>query len=88
MLVGLNKPNKRVKDSPLVRNLLNQKKIFKLPCKDCPFTATSVDNMKEHRKAQHLPVKSSKRPKLHTTTQLLTSSSAVATVLDDAEKKT
>jgi hypothetical protein len=66
--LGLSKPNKRVKESPIVCNLRNSKKAFKLPCKDCLFVAISVNNMKEHRKSQHQTLKSTKIVSHHTPT--------------------
>jgi hypothetical protein len=77
-MMGLTKPNKKVKDSPLVRNLRKSKKVFQLPCKnkECNFLGTSVSGMKEHRKSQH-PVH--KPPKATQLTSTICESSDVAT---------
>ena len=51
---GVFGPVKRaVKDSPSFRKLRSGRKAFQLPCKDCDFVATSITNLKEHRKHGH-----------------------------------
>ena len=63
-LLALKSIGKRVKESPLIRNL--RSKSLRLTCKDCEHIAPSVASMKEHRKSHYLTYKSSKVKQLAT----------------------